>query len=141
MLVLGLFVVAVIGWLFWKGYLGENAGRKLMLGGAGALALFMLSRGQIIPAIVIGAATLGFGFFGILRMKKVAAMPMDELEARRILGVGMRATEAEILAAHRRIIGQVHPDRFPAGGGDPELARRVNGARDVLLRKPGASDA
>jgi len=53
--------------------------------------------------------------------------------------VGLNASEDEILAAHRRIIAEVHPDRFPAGDGNPDLARRVNAARDTLLRKPGSS--
>jgi hypothetical protein len=50
-------------------------------------------------------------------------------EARDLLGVSARAGEAEIRAAHRRLIGRVHPD---AGGSDA-LARRVNAARDVLV--------
>jgi DnaJ-class molecular chaperone len=50
-------------------------------------------------------------------------------EARDLLGVSPRAGEEEIRAAHRRLIGRVHPD---AGGSDA-LARRVNAARDVLV--------
>ena len=50
-------------------------------------------------------------------------------EARDLLGVSARAGEEEIRAAHRRLIGRVHPD---AGGSDA-LARRVNAARDVLV--------
>ncbi|MDH7640379.1 DnaJ domain-containing protein [Sphingomonas oryzagri] len=50
-------------------------------------------------------------------------------EARDLLGVSPRAGEEEIRAAHRRLIGRVHPD---AGGSDA-LARRVNAARDILV--------
>jgi hypothetical protein len=50
-------------------------------------------------------------------------------EARDLLGVSARAGEEEIRAAHRRLIGRVHPD---AGGSDA-LARRVNAARDILV--------
>ena len=39
------------------------------------------------------------------------------------------ATREEILAAHRRLVGQVHPDR----GGSGEAMLEANAARDVLL--------
>lgn len=54
----------------------------------------------------------------------------DEAEARAVLGVPADADAATIRAAHRRLVSSVHPDR----GGSAELARRVNAARDVLLR-------
>ena len=54
---------------------------------------------------------------------------LSTTEARDLLGVSPRADEEEIRAAHRRLIGRVHPD---AGGSDA-LARRVNAARDVLV--------
>lgn len=54
----------------------------------------------------------------------------SEAEARAILGVGRDADAAAIRAAHRRLVTGVHPDR----GGSVELARRVNAARDLLLR-------
>ena len=52
-------------------------------------------------------------------------------DARAVLGVSLRADADAIRAAHRRRMGEVHPDR----GGAPELARRVNAARDLLLRQ------
>ena len=52
-------------------------------------------------------------------------------EARAILGVSPDADPATIRAAHRRLVAGVHPDR----GGSAELARRVNTARDLLLRE------
>lgn len=61
-----------------------------------------------------------------------ARLVADEGEARAILGVDARADEATIRAAHRRLVLSVHPDR----GGSAELARRVNAARDLLLRDP-----
>ncbi len=54
----------------------------------------------------------------------------DAAEARAILGVGPGADADAIRAAHRRLVAGVHPDR----GGSAELARRVNAARDVLLK-------
>ena len=51
-------------------------------------------------------------------------------QARAVLGVSLRADATEIRAAHRRLIAAAHPDR----GGSAELFRRVNDARDLLLR-------
>lgn len=55
------------------------------------------------------------------------SMPADE--ARALLGVRESDDAETIRAAHRRLIARVHPDQ----GGTPELARRTNMARDVLL--------
>jgi DnaJ family protein C protein 19 len=64
-------------------------------------------------------------------------MPLSE--ARALLDVPEDASSDEIRAAHRRIIARVHPD----AGGSPELARRTNLARDLLLaeldRRPPAN--
>ena len=92
------------------------------------LALWLLARGQVVPGLAAGVVAAGLGLSGWMQAK-VAAVPMDELEARRLLGVGLNADEDEILAAHRRLIAKVHPDR----GGNPEMARRVNAARDYLI--------
>lgn len=54
---------------------------------------------------------------------------MTREQAHQILGVPAEASEAEIRAAYRRLIGLVHPDR----GGSGFLAAQVNLARDILL--------
>lgn len=66
------------------------------------------------------------------RVRVTPALP-DEREARAVLGVGPDADADAIRAAHRRLAASVHPDK----GGSADLARRVNAARDVLLRRLG----
>lgn len=66
-----------------------------------------------------------------------AARPVESgelAEARAVLGLGSAPSEAEIRAAHRRLVAAVHPDR----GGSEELTRRINQARDVLLKARSA---
>lgn len=55
----------------------------------------------------------------------------DHAQALQVLGVAADADEAEIRAAHRRLISAVHPDR----GGSAELTRQINAARDHLLQR------
>jgi len=58
-----------------------------------------------------------------------AEAPMDRAEALAVLGLAHGATEAEIKAAHRRLMRSAHPDQ----GGSAWLAARLNAARDLLL--------
>ena len=73
---------------------------------------------------------LMFGAWLLLR-RSAPVPPVDEKEARAILGVDTKADADAIRAAHRRLVSAVHPDR----GGSAELARRINAARDVLLKR------
>lgn len=49
--------------------------------------------------------------------------------ARRLLAVPAKANRSEILAAHKRLVAMVHPDR----GGTSEQVHEANAARDLLL--------
>lgn len=49
--------------------------------------------------------------------------------ARRLLGVSPRANRSDIIAAHKRLVAMVHPDR----GGTNEQVHEANAARDLLL--------
>lgn len=62
------------------------------------------------------------GLFGLAPDRSVA-------RARALLGVSADAGREAILAAHRRRIAEVHPDR----GGSNEAVHEANAARDLLL--------
>ncbi len=66
-----------------------------------------------------------------LRPKPKPHAVTDEAEARAILGLDRGADADAIRTAHRRLVASVHPDR----GGSADLARRVNAARDLLLKR------
>ena len=55
-------------------------------------------------------------------------------EAYQVLGLQPGATEAEIRAAHHRLMRTAHPD----SGGSDWLATRINQARDVLVGHAGS---
>ena len=59
---------------------------------------------------------------------------MSEDEALCVLGLDPGPAPAEIRAAHRKLISQLHPDK----GGTDYLAAKINEARDYLMRRAGA---
>jgi CysZ protein len=81
----------------------------------------------ILAALILGA--IYYLFFKPRPKPKAPRMPQEE--ARAILGVSASADEETIRSAHRRLVSAVHPDK----GGSEELTRRINAARDTLLRR------
>ncbi len=49
--------------------------------------------------------------------------------ARKLLGVSAAASRGDVLAAHKRLVAVVHPDR----GGTSDQVHEANAARDILL--------
>ncbi|NCC22446.1 MAG: molecular chaperone DnaJ [Alphaproteobacteria bacterium] len=64
------------------------------------------------------------------RRKTPGDDPLTRTEALEILDLPENASREEIVAAHRRLIGKVHPDRE----GSKWLAAKINAARDSLLK-------
>lgn len=80
------------------------------------------------------AALILFAVYQLFLKPKTKPKPrtprMPEDEARAVLGVSANADAETIRAAHRRLVSVVHPDK----GGSADLTRRINAARDTLLK-------
>ena len=80
--------------------------------------------------LLLFAALAGLVYW-MFRKRVLRSPTMSSSEAAKILSVTDTASADEIIAAHKKLIGKVHPDK----GGSAELAAQVNQARDVLLAR------
>ncbi|MDA8248668.1 MAG: DnaJ domain-containing protein [Rhodospirillales bacterium] len=101
-----------------------------------AVLLLFTGRGATALAALAMLGPLVWSWIGETRPKRPTAPPrgraraaMSRAEAYDVLGLAPGASEAEIRAAHRRLMRAAHPDV----GGSDWIAARINQARDVLL--------
>lgn len=135
------------GWLLWRLAKGESATgdrQSTLLKGVVWLGLAAaLFAAKLWPlALMVLLAAGGVTAIETWRDKAIreeegnsasAAAPvrkrMDLEEAAAVLGIEKTSDIAEIKAAHRKLIGQIHPDK----GGTDYLAAKINEARDLML--------
>lgn len=79
-----------------------------------------------------GRGNTGHGRTGPGNANRNATVASED-EARAVLGLKPDADREAVLAAHKRLMRLVHPDR----GGTDYLAAKINQARDILLERPG----
>lgn len=129
----------------------------LMVGGVGVLALLVLS-GRLNGLLAVLGVGLAYAarsvpvllqlMPGLLRLwlqltrhapasdgaaqskPPPTGMPMTVAEALAVLGLQPGASRADVIAAHRRLMAKVHPDK----GGSDFLAAQINRAKALLLQ-------
>ncbi len=70
--------------------------------------------------------------------KKLSTRHQAIFRARRLLGVEAGASRDEIVAAHKRLVAMVHPDK----GGTNQQVHEANAARDLLFDElPDGADS
>lgn len=145
--------ILVLGLLLWLGFDKQRLRRegwKIALTAVAVFVLFALFTGRI--HWITGAVALLFA----LAVRVLPLLPwlqklrqgggqqqtgeqrqrnhsggMDAEQARAVLGLDADADREAIVAAHRRLIQKLHPDR----GGSPELAAQINKAKEILLQQ------
>ena len=100
---------------------------------AGGVTAIEIWRERAISAQGGEGVTPGAGAARVPATKSALALE----EAAAILGVPADASADDVRAAHKKLIGQLHPDK----GGTDYLAAKINDARRLMLERLGAGPA
>lgn len=123
-LVAGLAVLAATGRLHWIAAVGA-ALLPFLRRAVGLVRYLPLFRG------LFGAYRNTYGQGGSQGGGQRAGQEqMSPAQAREVLGLGSDPSREEVIAAHRRLMQKIHPDR----GGSTYLAQQLNEAKRVLLK-------
>ncbi|WP_193164460.1 DnaJ domain-containing protein [Microbulbifer hainanensis] len=155
-----LLAVGIIAWLAWQKFQSSNARekRKLLLQylliGLALVAVLAAMTGRLhwvgaavavlLPVLgrILQWLTRHLPWLAPLLAKHAQARQeqrssttengphLTRDEACKILDVPADASDEEIIAAHRKLIQRLHPDR----GGNDYLASRINAAKELLLK-------
>jgi hypothetical protein len=130
---IALLLIGLAGWLLWTGRLQRMTAKDGMMLGLAIVGAVTAAKGK--PLIGALPMLLSVAYAAVrIRKPSEPAAPMPKTgcveEAQALLGLPENPDEAAIRAAHRRLIGTVHPDK----GGTQALAAKINAARDVLLQ-------
>lgn len=119
---LGVAVIVVIGLTL--------TGRMHWVGAA--ITGLLVAIRQLLPTLVklfpMLASLRGKSSPGEGAMPPTEGPNMSPEEALSVLGLEPGATREEIIAAHRKMMQKIHPDR----GGSDYLAAKINQAKDIL---------
>lgn len=126
-LVLGLALLAASGRLHWLAAVA--AAVFPFLRRAAGLVRFLPVLGPLLKRLRAGRGSADAGSRGAGAAAGMGAMSRQE--ALEILGLTGNPPRDEIIAAHRRLIQKLHPDR----GGSTYLARQLNEAKRRLLEE------
>jgi DnaJ family protein C protein 19 len=128
-LVVGLAILAASGRLHWL--VAAGAAILPFLRRAGSLLRYVPLVGRLFGTYQSARGAKGFGAgAGANDGSDRADGQMSLTQACQILGLGANPSRDEVIAAHRRLMQKLHPDR----GGSTYLAQQLNEAKRVLLK-------